>query len=232
MCGREQGGQTFSASIDGGKVIYPTVANGQCYLTHADLTALKTLKGDHPAEDRVVLLARPLRADRVPGQRRDHGGHRPAPGPGAEHPHGRGAHRGHRLPRGPDPDRPARHRVRAAVAAPAAPGGGDRDPGHPAAAGQRRGHAARPGARRRPQHRGRPGGRGVQPDARPRRGGAGPPRRQRDPAAPVRRRRQPRAAHPAGRHPRLRRARAAPPGRRTAPISSTRCAGWSQNRSG
>ena len=26
-------------------MVYPTVANGQCYLTHADLTALKTLKG-------------------------------------------------------------------------------------------------------------------------------------------------------------------------------------------
>ena len=45
MCGKEQGGQTFSASLDGGKVVYPTVANGRCPLTHADLTALKTLKG-------------------------------------------------------------------------------------------------------------------------------------------------------------------------------------------
>ena len=56
-------------------------------------------------------------------------------------------------------------------------------------------------------------GRGVQPDARPRRAGPGPPGGQRGPAAPVRRRRQPRAAHPAGRHPRLRRARAAQSGR-------------------
>ena len=45
MCGREQGGQTFSASLDGGRVVYPTVANGRCRLTQADLTALKTLKG-------------------------------------------------------------------------------------------------------------------------------------------------------------------------------------------
>ena len=64
---------------------------------------------------------------------------------------------------------------------------------------------------RQPAHRGRPGRRGVQPDARPRRGGAGPPGRLRGPAAPLRRRRQPRTAHPAGRHPRLRRTRAAPP---------------------
>ena len=45
MCGQEQGGQTFSAWIDGSKVIYPTVANGHCRLTPTDLTALKTLKG-------------------------------------------------------------------------------------------------------------------------------------------------------------------------------------------
>ena len=45
MCGQEQGGQTFSAWIDGTKVVYPTVANGHCRLTPTDLTALKTLKG-------------------------------------------------------------------------------------------------------------------------------------------------------------------------------------------
>ncbi len=45
MCGQEQGGQTFSASIEDGKVVYPTVANGQCHLTQADLTAIKTLTG-------------------------------------------------------------------------------------------------------------------------------------------------------------------------------------------
>ena len=50
MCGKEQGGQTFSASLDGGKVIYPTVANGRVRLTHADLTALKTLKGTTGAQ--------------------------------------------------------------------------------------------------------------------------------------------------------------------------------------
>jgi two-component system, OmpR family, sensor kinase len=44
-CGDQQGGQTFSAALDGDKVFYPTVANGRCRLTHADLTALKTLKG-------------------------------------------------------------------------------------------------------------------------------------------------------------------------------------------
>jgi two-component system OmpR family sensor kinase len=44
-CGDQQGGQTFSAALDGGKVFYPTVANGHCHLTQADLTALKTLKG-------------------------------------------------------------------------------------------------------------------------------------------------------------------------------------------
>ena len=33
MCGKAQGGQTFSASVDGGKVHYPTVANGRCDLT-------------------------------------------------------------------------------------------------------------------------------------------------------------------------------------------------------
>ena len=45
QCGKQQGGETFSASIDGGKVVYPTVANGDCHLSQADLTALKTLKG-------------------------------------------------------------------------------------------------------------------------------------------------------------------------------------------
>jgi two-component system OmpR family sensor kinase len=44
-CGDQQGGQTFSAALDGGKVFYPTVANGRCSLNQADLTALKTLKG-------------------------------------------------------------------------------------------------------------------------------------------------------------------------------------------
>ena len=44
-CGDEQGGQTFSASLNGDKVVYPAVANGDCHLTQADLTALKTLKG-------------------------------------------------------------------------------------------------------------------------------------------------------------------------------------------
>ena len=44
-CGDQQGGQTFSAALDGDKVFYPTVANGRCDLTQADLTALKTLKG-------------------------------------------------------------------------------------------------------------------------------------------------------------------------------------------
>ncbi len=100
----------------------------------------------------------------------------------------------------------------AVVAAAAAPGGRHRDPGDRAAAGLRRGDAAGRRARHRPAHRGRPGRRGVQPDARARRAGAGPPRGQRGAAAPVRRRRQPRAAHPAGRHPRLRRAGPAAPG--------------------
>jgi two-component system, OmpR family, sensor kinase len=44
-CGDQQGGQTFSAALNDGKVFYPTVANGRCNLTQADLTALKTLKG-------------------------------------------------------------------------------------------------------------------------------------------------------------------------------------------
>jgi two-component system, OmpR family, sensor kinase len=44
-CGDQQGGQTFSAALDGDKVFYPTVANGRCSLNQADLTALKTLKG-------------------------------------------------------------------------------------------------------------------------------------------------------------------------------------------
>ncbi len=83
--------------------------------------------------------------------------HRPAAGPGADHPAGRGAHRGRRVLGGAGADRLARHGVRPAVAAAAAPGGGHRDPGHPAAAGQRRGHAARPGPGRQPAHRGRPG---------------------------------------------------------------------------
>jgi two-component system OmpR family sensor kinase len=44
-CGDQQGGQTFSAALDDDRVFYPTVANGRCRLTQADLTALKTLKG-------------------------------------------------------------------------------------------------------------------------------------------------------------------------------------------
>ena len=91
-------------------------------------------------------------------------------------------------------------------AAPAGTGGGHRGAGEPAAAGPGRGVAGRAGPRRQPEHRGRPGRCGAEPDARPRRLGAGSPPGQRDPAAPVHRRRQPRAAHAAGRDPRLRRA--------------------------
>ena len=72
---------------------------------------------------------------------------------------------------------------------------------------------ARARRRHRPAHRGRPGRRRAEPDARPRRRRAGRPAGQRDPGAAVRRRRQPRAAHPAGRDPRLRRADPAQPRR-------------------
>ena len=74
-------------------------------------------------------------------------------------------------------------------------------------------------ARGRPPHRGRPGRRGAQPDAGPRRLRAGGPAGERDAGAAVRRRRQPRAAHPAGLDPRLRRA---DPARREQPGRETR----------
>ena len=59
---------------------------------------------------------------------------------------------------------------------------------------------------RQPGYRGRPGRRGLQPDARPRRSRARPPGGERVASAHLRRRRQPRAPHPAHCHPRLRRA--------------------------
>ena len=138
---------------------------------------------------------------------------RPAAGRHARHAQGRGAGRGRGLRRGPAAGRGARHGVGPAVAAPAAPGGGHRVPGRPAAAGVRRGRAARGRARHRPGHRNWSGRAGVQPHAGARAGGADPPRGERDAAAPVRRRRQPRASHAASGHPRLRRARPAAPGR-------------------
>ena len=60
--------------------------------------------------------------------------------------------------------------------------------------------------RYRPADGGGTGRGGVQPDAFPRREGAGPPGGERGPAAPVRRGRLPRAAHATVSHPRLRRA--------------------------
>jgi len=68
ICGQEQGGQTFSAWINGGKVIYPTVANGDCRLTHADLTALKSLKGaGHPQSVSFAALG-PYQLMATPGR--------------------------------------------------------------------------------------------------------------------------------------------------------------------
>ena len=67
QCGKEQGGQTFSAWIDGTKVVYPTVANGDCRLTRTDLTALKTLKGTRQPASRVLQRTRALPADGVAG---------------------------------------------------------------------------------------------------------------------------------------------------------------------
>ena len=96
-CGQQQGGQTFSAWIDAGKVIYPTVANGDCSLTHADLTALKTLKGSRQPESVSFTRLGPYQLMATPGHGRDHGGHRRAAGAGAEHPAGRRTHRGHRV---------------------------------------------------------------------------------------------------------------------------------------
>ena len=64
----------------------------------------------------------------------------------------RRACRGRRLRRGPAARRGARHAVGPAVAAPAAPGGGHRDPGRRAAAGLRRGGAARRACRTPTRH--------------------------------------------------------------------------------
>jgi two-component system, OmpR family, sensor kinase len=66
-CGQQQGGQTFSAWIDAGKVIYPTVANGDCSLTHADLTALKTLKGSRQPESVSFTRLGPYQLLATPG---------------------------------------------------------------------------------------------------------------------------------------------------------------------
>ena len=67
-CGQEQGGQTFSASLDGDKVIYPTVANGQCRLTRADLTALKTLRGARQPEGVSFTALGPYQLMASPGK--------------------------------------------------------------------------------------------------------------------------------------------------------------------
>jgi two-component system, OmpR family, sensor kinase len=44
MCGQEQGPQTFSASVGGTALHYPTVAGGHCQLTPANRTALMALR--------------------------------------------------------------------------------------------------------------------------------------------------------------------------------------------
>jgi two-component system, OmpR family, sensor kinase len=68
MCGQEQGGQTFSAWIDGSKVVSPTVANGHCRLTLTDLTALKTLKGARRPESLSFAELGPYQLMASPGQ--------------------------------------------------------------------------------------------------------------------------------------------------------------------
>ena len=68
MCGQEQGGQTFSAWIDGSKVVSPTVANGHCRLTTTDLTALKTLKGARRPESLSFTELGPYQLMASPGQ--------------------------------------------------------------------------------------------------------------------------------------------------------------------
>jgi two-component system OmpR family sensor kinase len=68
MCGQEQGGQTFSAWIDGSKVVYPTVANGPCHLTPTDLMALKTLKGARQPESLSLAELGPYQLMASPGQ--------------------------------------------------------------------------------------------------------------------------------------------------------------------
>jgi two-component system OmpR family sensor kinase len=68
MCGQEQGGQTFSAWIDGSKVLSPTVANGHCRLTPTDLTALKTLKGARRPESLSFTELGPYQLMASPGQ--------------------------------------------------------------------------------------------------------------------------------------------------------------------
>ena len=68
MCGQEQGGQTFSAWIDGTRVVYPTVANGHCRLTPTDLTAIKTLKGARQPESLSFSELGPYQLMASPGQ--------------------------------------------------------------------------------------------------------------------------------------------------------------------
>jgi two-component system OmpR family sensor kinase len=67
-CGKQQGGETFSASIDQGKVLYPTVANGDCRLNQADLTALKTLKGSRQPKTITFSSLGPYQLMASPGQ--------------------------------------------------------------------------------------------------------------------------------------------------------------------
>ena len=119
--------------------------------------------------------------------------------------------------------------------APAAPGGGHRDPGLRPAAGQRRASRWPSGSRRPTPTRAPRSARSASALNRllgPRRRRAHGAARERDAGAPVRRRRQPRAAHPAGLHPRVRRAvppRAASRCRRR---RRTRWAGSSPRRPG
>ena len=68
QCGKQQGGETFSASIDSGKVVYPTVANGDCHLDQADLTALKTLKGTNQPKTVTLSSLGPYQLMASPGR--------------------------------------------------------------------------------------------------------------------------------------------------------------------
>jgi two-component system OmpR family sensor kinase len=68
-CGRQQGGQTFSASItQASKVEYATVANGRCRLSQADLTVLKTLRGGRDSSSVSLSSLGPYQLMASPGK--------------------------------------------------------------------------------------------------------------------------------------------------------------------
>ena len=137
-CAQQQEQRTFSAQVRNGELTGHDVSYGTCPLSHADKAVLTAYPaGTQPFTSDLSSTRRLPAAGGARPRIRRHLPHRPADDRGELHPAPGRGRRGRGVRRRPAAHRSAGHRVRAAVAAAAAPGGGHRDPGGRAAAGQR-----------------------------------------------------------------------------------------------